>query len=321
MTNIGRAFSILAITFLGLFFVNAAQAQTTRTWMSAVGDDNNPCSRTAPCKTLPGAYALTAPGGEINCLDPGGFGALTITKAITISCQVGTAGVLVSGSNGITVNAGPNDAVFIEGLDIEGDGASGASLSGIQFNSGAALHVKKCIIRGFAASPAYGINFTPGAAGSALYVEDSYISDNGAGTIGGGIAINPGAGASAFAVIDNVKVNNNALGVAGVGVGNAGVKLSIMNSTISGSALANLVADSTGGPVTIIVEQSVISNSTRNGVNAIGSGSVINLGKSIISGNAEASFVMSSGGLVQSYGDNDINGNGTDAAPPAAARH
>jgi hypothetical protein len=62
-----------------------AQAQATRTWVSGVGDDANPCSRTAPCKTFAGAISKTAPCGEISVLDPGGFGAVTITKSITIN--------------------------------------------------------------------------------------------------------------------------------------------------------------------------------------------------------------------------------------------
>src|SRR5438874_6031430 len=93
-----------------------------RTWVSGVGDDANPCSRTAPCKTGPGAISKTAAGGEINCLDPGGFGGVTITKAITIACEGVTAGVLVSGTNAITVSAGPSDQVTLRGLDINGAG-------------------------------------------------------------------------------------------------------------------------------------------------------------------------------------------------------
>src|SRR3954467_7111590 len=95
-----------------------ASAQATRTWVSGVGDDANPCSRTAPCKTFPGAISKTAGGGEINCLDPGGFGGVTITKSITISCVNVEAGVLVSGTPGITVAAGAVDTVVLEGLDI-----------------------------------------------------------------------------------------------------------------------------------------------------------------------------------------------------------
>src|ERR1017187_9679473 len=100
---------LLPVTLLAIMFGVAlttapAQAQASRTWVSGVGDDANPCSRTAPCKTFAGAISKTAVGGEINCIDPGGFGALTITKAITIDCANTEAGVLVSGTNGITVN-------------------------------------------------------------------------------------------------------------------------------------------------------------------------------------------------------------------------
>src|ERR1700709_652683 len=100
-----------------------AFAQAPRPWVSGVGDDANPCSRTAPCKTFAGAISKTASGGEINVLDPGGFGAVTITKPITISSWNFEAGVLVSGTNAIIVNV-PNaaDTVILHGLDIEGLG-------------------------------------------------------------------------------------------------------------------------------------------------------------------------------------------------------
>jgi hypothetical protein len=94
-----------ALVFL-LLQIIPGHAQATRTWVSGVGDGANPCSRTAPCKTFAGAISKTAASGEINCLDPGGFGAVTITKAITISCESVEAGVLVAGTNGIIVSAG-----------------------------------------------------------------------------------------------------------------------------------------------------------------------------------------------------------------------
>src|SRR5690349_12599617 len=94
---------------VALLYAAPAQAQASRTWVSGVGNDANPCSRTAPCKTFAGAISKTAANGEINCLDPGGFGVVTITKAITIACDGVTAGVLASLTNGIIVNAGAND--------------------------------------------------------------------------------------------------------------------------------------------------------------------------------------------------------------------
>src|SRR5437588_1899237 len=109
-----------ALVLVALAVPASASAQATRTWVSGVGDDANPCSRTAPCKTFAGAISKTAAKGEINCLDPGGFGAVTITKAITIKCQYTEGGVLVSGTDGIIVNAGATDSVVLRGLDING---------------------------------------------------------------------------------------------------------------------------------------------------------------------------------------------------------
>src|ERR1043166_848374 len=118
MRKIALALAILGTTLVPVLYTAPAHAQATRTWVSGVGDDANPCSRTAPCKTFAGAISKTAPGGEINCLDPGGFGALTITKSISIICgESGEAGVLVSGTPGITVVAGPSDRVVLRGLD------------------------------------------------------------------------------------------------------------------------------------------------------------------------------------------------------------
>src|SRR6202140_5282637 len=140
-----RRIALFAL-FAGLlvpFLASApAHAQATRTWVSGVGDDANPCNRTAPCKTFAGAISKTAAGGEINCLDPGGFGALTIPKSIVISCETGTAAVLVSGTNGIVVQVGASDNVYLRGLDFEG---LTTGLSGILFNSAGTLHVEKCL--------------------------------------------------------------------------------------------------------------------------------------------------------------------------------
>src|SRR5436853_7110983 len=97
------------LTILGTLFALAlpstsAHAQATRTWVSGVGDDANPCSRTAPCKTFAGAISKTAVNGEINCLDPGGFGGVTITKGLTLDCHEIYGSILVSGSHGVTIN-------------------------------------------------------------------------------------------------------------------------------------------------------------------------------------------------------------------------
>src|SRR5499425_3658856 len=147
-SKILRFFSTVALV---VGFSTAAYSQATRTWVSGVGDDANPCSRTAPCKTFAGAISKTAPGGEIDALDPGGFGALTITKAITLDGGGGqVASVLVAGTNGIVVQAGGSDVVIIRNLRINGISGSGnGGFNGIRFLSGIDLNLENDVIFGF----------------------------------------------------------------------------------------------------------------------------------------------------------------------------
>src|SRR6185503_16288072 len=132
MLKISKLAALAAVAMMGLMWGAPAQAQATRTWISGVGDDANPCSRTAPCKTFAGAISKTAAGGEIDCLDPGGFGGVTVTKSITID-GAGTMGsILAAGTNGINVNdsatASPNSIIVnVRNLSIQGTGPTGAS--------------------------------------------------------------------------------------------------------------------------------------------------------------------------------------------------
>jgi len=166
--------TILGSALTALLPAAPASAQATRTWVSGVGDDANPCSRTAPCKTFAGSLSKTAAGGEINCLDPGGFGALTITKAISIICgESGEGGVLVSGTNGIVVQAGPTDKVILEGLDIYG---LGTGINGVNFTSGLVLYINKCKISYFTAS---GVNVASSTTNAKVVINKSEILFNG----------------------------------------------------------------------------------------------------------------------------------------------
>src|SRR5258708_7772250 len=116
MSIVRRLFDTIAVLVVLSACTSPAYAQATRTWVSGVGDDANPCSRTAPCKTFAGAISKTAAGGEINVRDPGGFGAGTITKSISISSESGEGGVLASGTNAIVVNTpNPTDVVVLRG--------------------------------------------------------------------------------------------------------------------------------------------------------------------------------------------------------------
>src|ERR1044072_3042317 len=135
-----NAFAVVIAT---IAFASLAQAQATRTWVSGVGDDANPCSRTAPCKTFAGAISKTAAGGEIDVLDPGGWGAVTITKSITIDAGPFAGGILNAGSTGIIINALTTDTICIRNLSING---AGSGLNGIRILQAANVHIENCEI-------------------------------------------------------------------------------------------------------------------------------------------------------------------------------
>jgi len=271
------AFTFIALSLVTLLYAMPAQAQATRTWVSGVGDDANPCSRTAPCKTFAGAISKTAPGGEINVLDPGGFGAVTITKSITISSEGFEAGVLVSGTNGIVISAASTDVVVLRGLDIEG---LGTGLDGVKvLGSLAALHVEKCTINGFRGTNASGIEVATTSGTTLVFIKDTIVRDNGQGT-GGGILINP-SGATVKASLDNVRLDNNVFGLQVKGSSTTQVN----NSSAAGNAFAGF--SNAAAPATLSLSRSV---STGNGTfGVVCGGTTTNLNDTTIFGNASGS--------------------------------
>lgn len=305
------AVAIIAISFQ----CGPASAQATRTWVSGVGDDVNPCSRTAPCKTFAGAISKTAAGGEINCLDPGGFGALTITKSLTISCDGSSAGVLVAGTNGITVNAAATDVIVLNGLDLEG---TGSALAGISFVQGSALHVQHCRIAGFRSGVAAGIMFAPAAGTTGLLVvSDTIINQNGTGASGGGIIVKPVGTGIAKVSIARVSIDNNSIGIQSNGTGNTGgIHMSVTDSTISGNTNAGVHALTvSGGATSSIFANRTVSVSNGTGYLADGPGAGAALSNSIAYGNAIGVGAVN-GGATYSYKNNAINGNLTSDGTP-----
>ncbi|QBB70240.1 hypothetical protein ELE36_07615 [Pseudolysobacter antarcticus] len=214
-------FAVLACIFLTS---TLAQAQaTTRTWVSGVGDDANPCSRTAPCKTFAGAISKTATGGEIDALDPAGFGAVTITKAITLDGGGGqVASILVSGTNGVIVNAPSNATVILRNLSFNGLGQGlTPGISAIRYIAGGQLVVENCNLMGFSV---HGIDVALAASGDVV-VRNTSIS-----TIAQtGINLTTTAG-TLSASLSNVSIR----GVTnGVNTGFGSVAADISNSTIT----------------------------------------------------------------------------------------
>src|SRR5947209_3449891 len=181
MGSVTRVLAAIGMIAAALSFsAGTAQAQATRTWVSGVGDDANPCSRTAPCKTYAGAISKTAPNGEINCLDPGGFGSVTITKSMSIVCDYTEGGVLANGVFGFNINAPAGSIITLKGQDVE---CVGTGTNGIQvLGAGVTLHVHKTQIRSCrnsGGSNGNGILVAPSSGIAKVLVADSYITDNG----------------------------------------------------------------------------------------------------------------------------------------------
>jgi hypothetical protein len=301
---------IAAITALAAL-ATPANAQATRTWVSGVGNDADPCSRTAPCRTFAGAIVKTAPGGEINCVDPGGFGSVTIKIAITIDCTGVEAGVLDPKSTGIIVDAGANDVVTLRGLDIFG--VDNATI-GINFIGGRSLHVEDCFIRNFTADEpnGFGILFTAKAAGAHLFVSDTVIMRNGGAKSGGGIRVVTPGSTDALVIFNRIQVyGNGAIGVEADTTGNSakGVRMVIRESVIStGAGIGVSAKSSDSGVASVFLDRSTSMANTGDGVHAEGKSSFINLAQSMIVANATG-ISTGSGGSVNSYGNNYVNAN------------
>jgi hypothetical protein len=288
-----------------------AHAQATRTWVSGVGDDANPSSRTAPCKTFAGGISKTATGGEINCLDPGGFGGVTITKSLSIVCQYTEGGVLVAGAgvNGIIINAPATSDVYLRGLDIFG---AGTAQNGVRFIAGRSLTIEDSVIHRFNAANGLGISFQPSGA-SRLTINNTSINNNGSvGGTGGGILVQPtGAGGSARVTVNNSNLSgNDGNGLRADTTGNTGSStvVAINNSRVASNTVGVLVNAPPGTTgITMGVLGSVIFNngtalSTNGGSTQFGVG-----GSSIVGNINEMS--QTGGGALQSFGDNYRAGN------------
>lgn len=286
----------------------------TRTWVSGVGDDANPCSRTAPCKTFAGAISKTAVRGEIDTLDPGGFGALTITKSITVDGGVGPGlgGILASATNGIIINAASTDTVTLRNISING---GGTGLNGIRILGGGTVVIENCAIFNFrtaGATAGRGIHDAR-TTGGRLSVSNCMIWDN----AGVGIMISTGTVGSPriTAAISNVRLIGNGIGL----LAQAGASVSISQSSIFGHSAAGIEANEpagTAGDTEVNVDDCIISNNNIGVTVALGT-PTIRLANTTITACATGVFVVN--GSVLTFGNNRIAGNATGNAVPAGS--
>jgi hypothetical protein len=267
-----------------------AEAQATRTWVSGVGDDANPCSRTAPCKTFAGAISKTAAGGEIDIIDPGGFGAVTITKSITIDGNGALAGILATlGSTGVIVNAATTDVVILRNLSFEG---AGTGANGIRVLSAKQVHVENCTIQNFASN---GILYN--APEGSLFVTDTTMKQ----IPSQGIYVQSGT-----AMLDRVTLTGNGFGLL------AGIEanVTVKNSVASGNGTGFAAAYSASSQLT--VEDSATSNN-QYGIMVL-SGAIVRLSNTTLTGNYSTAMFNDGSGRLVTFGNNRFAGNAADGS-------
>jgi hypothetical protein len=296
--------SALGAALPGTLQVETALAQS-RAFVAAQGSDTNPCTFAKPCRTFQHAHDTAAAGGEIDVLDPAGYGAVTITKAISIQGH-GFAGITPTSTDAVTINAGANDRVSLRGLLIDG---GSSPLNGITFNSGASLVVEDTLVRNVEVS---GINFQPSAS-SSLVVSDSTVSDGRFASTG--IAIgSPTAAVSIIAILTRVSATHQSN--FGLFVGSASSNdVSIMDSVFANNGNSGINVNASG-QTRVMVRNSAMSNNF-NGVVSIGAAAIVRVSHSVITANDNGWFI-SGGGTIQSYGDNNIDNNvAGNSAPPS----
>ena len=286
-----RSKSVLQLLCLTAFlfaFSALADAQATRTWVSGVGDDANPCSRTAPCKTFAGTISKTAVNGEINCIDPGGFGAVTITKSITIDCTEVSSSILSSGVNGVIINiTSPTDSlktVRLRGISING---AGTGINGIRVLSASSVFIEDVIIDGFTQ---HGISVETSVGSTKFVIDRATVSNN----LGNGFNTFIIGGASA-----TLSVNNSLFAVNNIGFNlSQSVKTTFQNSIINGNNTGVLVNTGELGMTNCQISGNVV------GVQA-GNGGTIRMSNNSVIGNNTGL----AGTSLISFGNNLVKGN------------
>ena len=309
MRRISLLLTLFATALACLLHAVPAQAQPIRVFVALTGADANPCTFASPCKSVQHAHDVVAAGGEIRMLDPGSYGLLTITKAISILGD-GHGGIAASnGATAITINAGATDKINLRGLVIEGFGTGNF---GIQFNTGASLNIQDSIIRNFTA---IGIFFTPSTA-SQLNVSRTLVSDLASGA--DAVVIRPTGGPGTLpvlAVLDHVVLDQGHNGLLVFGnSADQGAQVTIADSVISNQSNVGIFGQTSGfGAIDVMVRNCSVSNNAT-GISTSGSPVFVRVTRSTITANGIGLTAGISTNLV-SYGDNNLDGNTTDGAP------
>jgi hypothetical protein len=310
MVNIKTTLRVFALLTFTLALSAIAQAQATRTWVSGVGDDVNPCSRTAPCKTFAGAISKTAVSGEIDCLDPGGFGTVTITKSITIDGTTGAGfgGILSAGTSGIIANdiasATPHTSeVILRHLSIDGAGTGTFGVRALSYKS---VTIDGCQIFAINGATGRGVDISDTVDNDSVFVKNTDIEDC------------SGAGIFATTTVGkvNVQVEGSTIRRCATGIDmSTGGRLVARNSRITQN---NGIGIRTAGSTLSInfIDSCSIDSNTSDGIQ-VGASTIVRISNNLITLNLGIGLNNTAVGTVTTFSDNRIFGNATETSGPA----
>jgi hypothetical protein len=289
--------ALLAIAYACSTHTAPAQAQVPRTFVSAAGSDTNPCTFAAPCRHFQAAVNATSPGGEVDALDPAGYGPINISQAVTIEGQGWSYIAPPTGGNGITINAVSGN-VIIRGVSINGVGITGTT-NGIVFDSGASLTVENCVVRSMEFD---GLVFLQtGVNQATLTVSNSYFSNNS----DAGILIETGSSGRITAAIDRTELSGNPSG-AGLHVqgsfGTGSIHVGVTDSVAANNSIGFKVESNVSHAAIKLSLTHAAASGNSVGLE-VDENTTLWLAQSTLSGNA-AGFAIASGGAIMSYGDN-----------------
>lgn len=318
MNKIGFMFRILIAAFFASAFGAVISQAAPRAFVSTSGNDANSCGRNQPCRTFAAATAAVDAGGEVIVLDSGAYGAVTITKAVSIIAPAGIyAGINQTSGNAVTVVAGASDTVVLRGLTL--NGATGDS--GIDFNSGAALLIENCVINNFFR----GVHFD--AAGK-LFVSDTTVQKNFVGILIGTTTGAPPSAAIQVSIERVRAVNNTSIGISvsptsaarisvtdSVMSGNTndGFSMASGRATVTRSTAANngrhgFALDSGTATETMFEDCAATGNGNAGFLSSGGASVVVRVSNSSATDNA-VGFGQIGGGVFLSYGNNRVRTN------------
>ncbi|MDT7542048.1 MAG: hypothetical protein QOE33_1952 [Acidobacteriota bacterium] len=306
MRKVRLILNTLAVSVFYLACLSVVHAQASQTFVSSTGNDANTCTKLSPCKTFAGAQPKTAAEGEIDALDQGGFGAVTITKSLTINGGVDTFAMIHAPSvTAVTVSAATTDVVIVRNLSLDGQNTG---IDGIKITAAQEVHVEFCQIFNFTADAIE----VAAAANTHLFLQESTMRDNG----NAGLLVSTAAGL-ARATVDRCWFRGNASGL----IARDFSRVMISNSLLTGNSSFGILAEAltAGRPAQVNVEHSIITHNANKGIQAGSASALANstvrISENEITNNTNEGVLVSTNGVVETYQNNKIRGNGANNCP------